>query len=643
MNKNSYLTIVYYFLLIALTIFIYSFGWSGTWHYDDEGALNQLSLVFDNGVLNSLTAWQFIFEGTAGPLGRPIALASFLIDGSGWPNEPSELLRTNSFLHALNGLLIFAVFLRLSMLKGVSQNTAVSIAVISTTLWILLPIHVSSALMAVQRMTLLSSTFMLLGLWIYLAGRQVLTKKPRTGWALIFLGLGGGTLLGVFSKEQAILLPVLAWVLEAWLIPRPHFQTFTQQRLWKYFRVGTFYIPTLIIVSYLLKELPNANVNYMARNFTLSDRLWTEPVILWDYLRLAFFPHASEFGPFHDDYPIFNLSLVSGLAVTAWVAVLVLAFKLRKKTKLPMFALLWFWSAHLLESTTIPLELYFEHRNYLAVAGPIFAAIFAITCWASKHDKKAITGFILATYAALLAIALFQTTSLFGQPVLAAEIWYLNHPKSARSAQYLVQASLFQGDKYGAIRILEKAADENKNSAILRMQSLLLSCEVGIPTSDVEFKYQQVINEIPHAPKQFNVSSLLITMKAMHADGICKDTLNSENLIKIANLALNNPVLTATNIEKANLHVFSANYYIEKRNLGQTMGHFISALKVMPHVDILRQSIATLLTAGLEKEALELLEQHPPKYPKNPWLRKQQQKEWVELKNIITSKTQANS
>lgn len=92
----------------------------------------------------------------------------------------------------------------------------------------------------------------------------------------------------------------------------------------------------------------------------------------------AAIPRAVAFGPFHDDYTVYDSSsILAWLAAAAWLLVAVLAFILRQRTRLPLFALLWFTVAHLVESTVIPLELYFEHRNYLAVVGPLFALVVA--------------------------------------------------------------------------------------------------------------------------------------------------------------------------------------------------------------------------------------------------------------------------
>lgn len=635
MRSSSFYPLIILLLSAALVLWAYSFGWSGTWHFDDKGALNSLTQVFANGTIDLTAAWFFILEGTAGPLGRPVSLASFLLDGSGWPHHPDEMLRTNSFLHILNGLLLFLVFFRICCLKTACNNKSAWIASCAAIIWLLLPIHASASLMAVQRMTVLACSFMLLGLWLYLLGRGMLSKQSLAGWFFMLVGLGLGTVLGALSKEQALLLPTMVWVMEAWLLKKPELLKATEQKLWLAFKVVAFYLPTFFILWYLAQRIPGAENAYAGRNFDLSERLWTQTVILWDYLRLALLPRASSFGPFHDDYRIFTLEPASIMALTAWLLALALAWLYRKKSRLPMFALLWFLAAHLIESTVIGLELYFEHRNYLAVAGVIFAIVYAAFSWAEKQGKMLAFSVGIAAYALMQLFMLFQVTTLFGQPALAAEIWHLEHPNSARATQYIVLQSLEQGEQQGALRILDRAADSIPNTPILRMQSLLLSCELGVSSEDSQERFKKLLTELPTASKQFNASSMLLTFEKMHSAGLCSDILSADNRQELALTALKSKVITASSIEKANLHVFLANGFIEKRDLQSAMENFIAALKVKPDVSILQQAAAVLISAGLAEEALELFSEYPPRLPKNPWLKKKEQEKIAILKQTI--------
>jgi len=78
-------------------------------------------------------------------------------------------------------------------------------------------------------------------------------------------------------------------------------------------------------------------------------------------------------GFYHDDFqasagwltPWTTLPAVLGLLCVALAALVV-----RRRFPLFAFAVLFFLAGHLLESTVFPLELVFEHRNYLPSIAP---------------------------------------------------------------------------------------------------------------------------------------------------------------------------------------------------------------------------------------------------------------------------------
>lgn len=616
-------------IIWVLALFIYSQGWSGGWHFDDAPNLNNLLAVFGSGQINWSAAHDFVFSGDAGPLGRPIALASFLIDGSTWPASPRALLYTNSLLHGINALLFYGLWLAVLHQHGQSSKQAHWIAVTASILWLLQPILVSGVLMAVQRMALLSSSFMIIGAWLYVSGRQHIETRPILGWTLILSGLGGGTLLGVFSKEQAGLLPLLLWVLDTNLLRKSHLHG-TQQKLWRLFKLFAFYLPTAFISLYFLRTALNADAAYANRDYDLHERLWTQSVILWDYLRLGLFPRALAFGPFHDDYPVLGASLTTVLAVTAWLLTFLAAWYLRHKNRWPLFALLWFFVAHLVESTVIPLELYFEHRNYLAIAGPLLALVALASQWAqSDKPRQRITIGLFSAYGLLLASVLWQVTSLFGQNPVAAQLWHEQHPQSIRAAQYLASGLSERGDIAGALAVLDETAINHPSSAgAVNLQSLQLACVLNASQDELQTRLDKVLSDLPLASKRFSINDPLNKLKTILDNGRCNNFLTHDILVKITETALDNINLSRIPMERSNMHYFLATLYIDTRDLGRTMLHLEAAMQAVPQLQTMQIMVQVLVSAELKQEALELMDEYPPKWPKNPLLRKKQQQQW---------------
>jgi len=99
----------------------------------------------------------------------------------------------------------------------------------------------------------------------------------------------------------------------------------------------------------------------------MTERLLTEPRIILKYLFQIFYPVDSIFSLEHD----INISTslfypwVTLPAILINMAIIAGAVILYKKMPLFSFAILFFYVNHIVESTFIPLELIFEHRNYL--------------------------------------------------------------------------------------------------------------------------------------------------------------------------------------------------------------------------------------------------------------------------------------
>ena len=95
---------------------------------------------------------------------------------------------------------------------------------------------------------------------------------------------------------------------------------------------------------------------------------------------------------------------------------------LRTRAPVLAFGILWFFAGHVLESTLLGLEIYFEHRNYLPSIGLIFSAVFYT--WRSiSYIKirilKPLAVLLALAWAALFPIVTSGETDLWGTPSLS--------------------------------------------------------------------------------------------------------------------------------------------------------------------------------------------------------------------------------
>jgi hypothetical protein len=367
-NRNNLLLAAGWATVLLLTVFAYWPGLDGPFLFDDFGSIPPL------GDLGGVVDWQsfkaFVFGGHAGPMGRPLALLSFLIDANNWPAESWPFKRSNLVIHLLTGITLGILITFVLKCVQVRQRDARWIALVTTTIWILHPFLVSTTLYIVQRMAQLAALFMFAGLALYLHGRMRTRENSWQGYLSMTAAIGLFTLLAMMSKENGILLPMLVGVLELTIIASQRNRLPALNRYW-----GIVFIaaPSAVIFLYLGKLVLYGNVFEIApgRDFSIYERFLTQGRILFDYLQHWFLPKLYTTGVFQDHF-IKSTGLFSPMTTVVsylfHVAAIAFAFVKRRELPLVALAILFFYASHLLESTVVNLELYFEHRNYVAVA-----------------------------------------------------------------------------------------------------------------------------------------------------------------------------------------------------------------------------------------------------------------------------------
>ncbi len=377
--------------LIALLI--YWPGLQGDFFFDDKAHIvkNELVTITSLGPADLWRAWHSSpFEF---PHSRPLAMLSFGVNHALSGMSPFAFKATNLLLHVLIGLVVFTTARRTGALflalEGRPVAKAWGWAWLATALWLLHPMNVSTVLYTVQRMTQLSALLVLLGLLVYVIGRQRLTDGNRSGWLWVGVSpLFAG--LGLLAKENAILLPVLLLVTE-WTLFRWRGLSAATARGLKLFFLLVAVIPAVGVLAYVAFNPGVVTSGYSTRPFSPGERLLTEARVLWFYVRLLAVPDIASLGFYHDDIAISRGLLTPWTtlpAVAALIGAALGAVLLRRRLPLLAFAVLFFLAGHALESTVLPLELAFEHRNYLPYFGPILALAFlptAVTTAASTR------------------------------------------------------------------------------------------------------------------------------------------------------------------------------------------------------------------------------------------------------------------
>ncbi|MGY6555324.1 MAG: hypothetical protein ACXIUM_12480 [Wenzhouxiangella sp.] len=452
-------------LILAVTGAIYSLGWSGGLHFDDEPNLEGLALIQQGGSTQA-----FVFSGISSPLGRPLALATFALQADAWP-DPRPFLVVNTFIHLINGALVFWLALLLGRLGNPHSSRVGWFALAVAACWVASPFLASSSLMIIQRMATLAGSFIFLGLIGYIVGRLWMRQHVVYGAIVAVGSLTLCSVLALLSKENGALLPVLALVMEFTLIRRSPYKLPVLPKLLSSVFLG---IPTLIILAYLsYRGLTTGS--FENRNFNAAERLMTQGRVIWDYVLALLIPNSSSVTPFSDGFsvsrgllsPASTLIGLIGILATAVIAALA-----RHRAAFITFGIGFFAAGHLLESTHLNLELYFAHRNYVPAFGLYFMLLYPLFFLVNVPSTFRILATGLAAYVSLFFVALAATTHLWGDPELAAEIWYMDNPQSLRAAQFLSASYLTQGDEAGSLVVIEQALEVHPNSQTLALQAL---------------------------------------------------------------------------------------------------------------------------------------------------------------------------
>lgn len=371
-------------VLLALVFAIYWPGLRGGFLFDDFG---NLPILGATGRIDNWPAfWRYITSGIADPTGRPLTLLTFLLDARNWPADPFPFKRTNLMLHLLNGALLTWLLRSLGcmLFPHVDRRRVDMAALLGAAFWLMHPLFVSTTLYIVQREAMLPATFTLLGLLLWLHGRGLLQRERNfSGVAWIALGLGGCTLLGMLSKANGVLLPALALVIEFGLLHRASSDAVSHPgNVYRRAMLLLAWLPTLAVICFLLHEGWSGLVHGISsvRPWTLGQRLLTEPRVLMDYLNLLWLPRPFTPGLFNDNFRV-STSLWSPLttlpALIGVVGLIVGAWVCRSRWPVLATAILFYFVGQSIESSTVSLELYFEHRNYL----PAMLMFWPLALW----------------------------------------------------------------------------------------------------------------------------------------------------------------------------------------------------------------------------------------------------------------------
>ena len=620
MSNSRLVSKVIWGMLLVAAWLIYRPGLDGAFLFDDWKNLEAISRFGDIHDFPGLLT--YLLSGFSSATGRPVAMASFLLDSQTWPADPLLFKRTNVVLHLVNATLLWEVSFRLLRAAGWRPDRARSVALIGAGIWLLHPLWVSTTLYVVQRMTMLATTFVLAGILCYVHGRQALAEeRRRVGLAWLWLGVGGALVLGGLSKENALLLALFIFWLDQTLLRSLPSPAGIGYRVW---RAMVVWLPALLVVGVLVSYLPDLFTGVGGRpQFTLAQRLWTEGRVLWDYLLELWLPRPYTAGLFMGDavQPSsgFLRPFTGGLGVAALLGLAWLAWRWRASRPLIAWSLGFFLLGHLLESSWIPLELAFEHRNYL----PAVFLFFPVADWLGGPPASGGRYKWVAAILVILAVETLLRAGLWGRPFLQAQSWAQQAPQSARAQTLLAQRWLETGNVEAARRLSKKAVEIKPRDIGAWVNLFLLECEAGSLEPAV---WKRMRAMVLHPPDFGTVTRYQLEQALERAvSGGCSSLSSSvvEGWLKSALAGASNPAWRQI------LQTRLAEVALRGKNYEQALRHYREAVRLHPTEETVLTLSARLATAGALRQALDLLEWFPKALPPAWWPLSELRRKWL--------------
>lgn len=589
--------------LIGITLLIYWPGLNSPFMFDDFANLRPLGTQQNADTYSRLI--QFVFSGNSGPGGRPLSLASMLLNDYAWPSQPRSFKYTNVLIHILNGVLIFWLALKLITLIKPDFRQAHWAALLCAAIWLLHPLQLSTVLYVIQRMTQLATLFTVAALLVFIHGRSLIDTRPLKGYIIISTAILIGGTLAILSKESGILLVIYALVLELFLLG--HYRPI-QQRWWKYWLWGFLGLPIVMMALYIIVQWDHYQLVYSWRPFDLWQRLFTEARIVVYYLYDILIPKIGGNGLYHDDLVISDGLFKPFSTVACMTGILGLAlfgWRLRHVYPLFSFAIFWFFGAHVLESTVLPLELYFEHRNYLAIFGIAFAVVLASALAPGHVDLQGLRKYSVSLLGAGVIVCAGFTgynAYLWSHPVIAAFVWAEEHPRSVRAIQDAAINAMKLNKPELALKQLEIGLQHHPTDAGLLMHRYIMTCYAGKASAE---EASELHTNLKTAAFSFAALHSVVNLTEKIPIKECP-AIDFAMIIEIIQGLLDNPNF-GNNETQHLLYYKLSEMYVQQRNLNNVIVTLDKSFSFKPVPQIPIQQATLLLSAGLDQDALRYL------------------------------------
>lgn len=480
-NRIRRNALMWMLLASVLTASIYWPGLSGPFIFDDAQNIRLLQ----SWRTGQIGLWDFVGDNGGVLFNRSLAMGSLALNLVIGGESSFSFKLGNLLMHLACGWLAFAVFAKLLKRDPNLRSFGTAMAACIAITWLCHPFNASTVLYVIQRMSQIATLFCLLGVLLYAITRDRMLSGAlgeKQSFIRLVFGIGLLTFLGILGKQTAVILPGLCLVVElGW---------YQKLRDWprslRWFYVLSVVLPAITIILVVAWQWPWLQGHMLEWGMTVGQRLMSEPRALCSYLLQLLVPYAPSMGIYTDDFAVSRTLLDPPTTVPAMLTLAFLsvaAWRLRGSRPAIFVGWFWFLVAHSVEASIVPIELYYEHRNYLPSFGIIllvFDAVAAGFAWLESKNlhmwkySVVLTACLLAGLGMQTLTIALQWRSLLGIALAGIE----SHPNSARVYIDYGRAAIDAKQWGQAYSVFSRMA-ENKDPAISsigKVEVTLLNC-----------------------------------------------------------------------------------------------------------------------------------------------------------------------
>lgn len=394
----TYLTLlpVQIAILLLITVLLYANTINAPFYLDDYPSIVENPVVHSTSNLEAI--WQFSHA-------RVIGYTSFAFNYIDNKSTAAFHL-VNISIHFLSSIAV--LFLFRGLLQAANNTSHLSsLSLLGAILFLAAPLQTQAITYIVQRLASMAAFFYIMTMAFYVYAR--LQKQ-----LLLFIPVIFFALLAFFTKQNTATLPFALLLIEVIF-----FQSLSRTYLKKYLFYSAISLALLLLIPLFISGFDLSELNKMTRDpqtighITRFDYFSTQLLALWHYIYLFFVPLS-----LHIDYDFPVQKSLPLIALLAHIAVLATAFLLQKKQPLILFAVLFYYLAHAVESSFFPIfDVFFEHRAYLPNLALALLTSLALITLVEKSSQPALIWAVIIVLVSWFSYHTYNRNNTWNDPI----------------------------------------------------------------------------------------------------------------------------------------------------------------------------------------------------------------------------------